>query len=517
MIPRREFLRLSLYALALTGAPVSAFRPAAASSLAFDYETLRQKAVALRDQPYRKRPKPAAETVREIDFSTVQKIEFRPEFALWRGGTHDYPVRFFHLHTFAPSPVKIHVVKSGRADEVAYNAAMFDYADTGLEDSLPPDLGLAGFRVMEGQGAETDWLAFQGASYFRTAGADAQYGLSARGIALKTALESREEFPDFTEFWLEDRTETHGTVRIYALMEGPSVTGAYVFDIARNDGVIMDIEAEIFTRRDIERLGLAPLTSMYWFGENSRRQAHDWRPEVHDSDGLALWTGSGERIFRPLVNPPDVSVSTFMDDTPRGFGLVQRDRSFHNYQDDGAFYEKRPSVWVEPIDDWGKGEVQLVEIPTDDEIYDNIVAYWRPADPVEAGQDLRFRYRLHWQDRMPFQPEEVSTVVATRLGRAGVPGHERPPFAGNRKFVIDFDGGPLADMAPRYDIEPVVTPSRGEVSNGYVIKIVGTRQWRAFFDLAFEGEEAIDLRCFLRLNDRTLTETWLYKFFPAAA
>jgi glucans biosynthesis protein len=267
-------------------------------------------------------------------------------------------------------------------------------------------------------------------------------------------------------------------------------------------------------RKDIERLGIAPLTSMYWYGETIPRPNKDWRPEVHDSDGLAMWTGAGERLWRPLNNPEITRTSTFTDNNPKGFGLLQRDRDFAEYQDDGAFYEKRPGVWIEPVGDWGKGEVQLLEIPTDDEIYDNIAAYWKPSEPITAGSTHTYEYKLHWVAEEPYPPQ-VGRVVATRLGQGGTPGQERPDNV--KKFIVDFEGGPLAKLEQRFDVDAVVDASRGTVDNPFAIKVVGTDRFRAIFDLEIEGDEPVDLRLYLSLNGETLTETWLYQYLPASA
>ena len=259
---------------------------------------------------------------------------------------------------------------------------------------------------------------------------------------LNTALSTPEEFPRFSQFWL---AENGDTLTIYALLEGPSVTGAYQFDCAHKDGVVMDVHCDLFFRGAPERLGVAPLTSMYWYGENQRDRAADWRPEIHDNDGLAMWTGKGERIWRPLINPPHVQTNAFADVGPKGFGLIQRDRDFSDYQDDGAFYEKRPGIWVEPKGDWGAGAVELVEIPTNDEIHDNIVAYWRPQKPVQSGDALSFDYRLYWQDREPNYPTELAKVVATRIGRPGFPAPKPgPPTSAQiqHRFFRRRAGGP---------------------------------------------------------------------------
>jgi glucans biosynthesis protein len=267
-------------------------------------------------------------------------------------------------------------------------------------------------------------------------------------------------------------------------LEGPSLTGAYKYDATKSQsGVVMTTHCVLFFRADITRLGVAPLTGMYWYGENERRKAVDWRPEIHDNDGLALWNGKGERIWRPLINPPQVSTNSFLDNNPKGFGLMQRDRDFADYQDDSAFYDKRPGIWVEPKGDWGQGAVQLVEIPTDDEIHDNIVVYWRPDASIRSGDSLSFDYQLYWQDSEPFYPTTIAKVVATRLGQGGTPG-QLPLPKDKHKFVVDFTGGPLTQMPQRFDVTPVISTSRGKTDNAYVIKVVGTDRWRALFDLA---------------------------------
>lgn len=519
-ISRRQFLLAAPpFALALAGnASLPTFAAAADARFGpaypFDFDSLRDKARALAAKPYVAPTPPVPGMIARIDFDTVQKIRFRADKALMSGASWPFAVRLFHLNKFNTLPVDIHLVKGTLAQRVVYSATDFDYDTTGLDKTLPADLGFSGFRVMNGAGAETDWLAFQGASYFRSCGEEGQYGASARGIAVDTGLARAEEFPRFTGFWLTEPDPKHPTIVIYALLDGPSLTGAYRFEATRTNGAVMDVRADLFMREDIERLGVAPLTSMYWYGENERRRATDWRPEIHDSDGLALWTGKGERIWRPLIDPPSVLTNSFFDKSPKGFGLMQRDHAFANYQDDGAFYNRRPSIWVEPLTSWGKGAVQLVEIPTEDEIHDNIVAYWVPEKAARAGDELSYSYRLYWQDDEPNPPSTIARVVATRIGQGGVPGQPRPDDRSKRKFVIDFAGGTLSQMAPRYDIEPVVSTSRGNVDNAYVIKIVGTDRWRALFDVDTTGSDQIDLRCYLRLDGKALTETWLYQYFP---
>ncbi len=517
---RRRFLAISApWALAIAGLGALPARAALGKGRfgpphPFNLDRLKGQAQALAAKPYVASPPPVPKLIESIDFDVVQKIKFRSDRELWPNGAGPFPVRLFPLDRFNALPVRIYGIEDGVARQLIYSPDDFDFGNTDLAARLPADVGYSGFRVMNGPEAATDWLAFQGASYFRSAGAENQYGASARGVAVNTALSTTEEFPRFVAFWLAEPDRSGNAITIYALLDGPSLTGAYRFDATKETGAIIDVSADLYFRSDIARLGIAPLTSMYWYGENNRRLATDWRPEIHDSDGLALWTGMGERIWRPLVNPPVVQTNSFADVNPRGFGLMQRDRAFDDYQDDGAFYNRRPSIWIEPKGDWGAGAVQLVEIPTDDEIHDNIVAYWHAAREIKAGGTMPLAYRLHWSNDNPFPPASIGRVVATRIGHGGIPGASTHDDREKWKFVVDFEGGVLTDMAARFDVTPVVVVSRGSVDNAYVIKVVGTKRWRALFDARIAGPDPVNLRLFLRLGTKTLTETWLYQFFP---
>ncbi|MDE2018229.1 MAG: glucan biosynthesis protein D, partial [Hyphomicrobiales bacterium] len=429
-----------------------------------------------------------------------------------------YPATFFHLGTYFRKPVRMHVVEGGAAREILYDPAYFDMPADSIARKLPQGAGFAGFRFQEARDdarydwRKNDWVAFLGASYFRAIGELHQYGGSARGVAIDSALGGTpEEFPDFTDFYI-DAAEAADGVKVQAALDGPSVAGAYSFDLRRGKGVVTEIDAALFLRKDVERLGLAPLTSMYWFSETRKPEGIDWRPEVHDSDGLSLWTGAGERLWRPLNDPAKVDVSAFVDEDPRGFGLMQRDRLFDHYQD-GVNYERRPSMWVEPLGKWGKGAVELIEIPTDDEINDNVVALWRPAAPAKAGDAHRFGYRLHWLAANPF-PDPLARCVATRVGRGGQPGQPRP--AGVRKIVVEFLGGPLASVPFGVKPEAVLTASRGTFAQTLVEAVPDDvpGHWRAEFDVVVEGDAPVELRCFLRAEDKPLTETWTWRYHP---
>jgi periplasmic glucans biosynthesis protein len=484
----------------------------------FGFEGLKQRARAMARTPYVAAARPPSDILHAIDYDAHGKIRFKPELALWADGPSPYPVTFFHLGRFFQRPVRMHVVDSGSAREIVYDSAYFDMPADSPARKLPANSGFAGFRVQERRHGEldwrtNDWAAFLGASYFRAIGELRQYGLSARGVAVDTAVFGQtEEFPDFTHVFFEMPAAEADAVTVYALLDGPSLTGVFRFVMRRGAAVIMDVDKALYLRRDLARLGIAPLTSMFWFSETEKQTAIDWRPEIHDSDGLALWTGTGERIWRPLNNPPHTTASSFADARPRGFGLMQRDRLFDHYQD-GVFYDRRPSLWIEPLGDWGRGAVQLVEIPTDDEIHDNIVAFWVPAEPARAGQAHEFRYRMHWVADEAYPPV-LARCVATRLGNGGQPGLQRPK--GVRKFIVEFKGEPLTHLAKGIRPEPVLWASRGEFSYVRTEAVPNDvpGHWRAEFDLTVTGSEPVEMRCYLRSGEGVLSETWLYQYHP---
>jgi glucans biosynthesis protein len=521
---RRAFLAAVAAAAALGIGPARAqgraqgraTKPRLGPARPFGFEALVRRARRMAAESYKPPRGPDEELLRKITYEELTRVKPRPDRALFADGSGVYPASFFLLGKFSTDPIRVFAVSKDRAREVLYSPSYFDIPEDSIVRQLPEDAGFAGFRLQESRFRDDwrtqDWIAFLGASYFRAIGELGQYGLSARGIAVDTAMPVPEDFPQFREFYIAPAEREGEPVTVHALLDGASVTGAYRFAIRRTEGVVMDVEARVFPRRDIGQLGLAPLTSMFWYAEYGRGRSLDWRPEIHDSDGLALWTGAGERIWRPLNNPPMTVTSVFADDNPRGFGLLQRDRDFAHFLD-GVHYERRPSLWVEPLSPWGKGSVRCVEIPTDDEIHDNIVAFWTPAEPARRGTDVTLRYRLHWLADEPYPADNIARTVATRMGRGGEPGKPRPE--GVYKFVVEFVGGPLAGLPEKAKLDPVITAARGETSYVFAERIPGTERCRCQFDLTVDGKAPVELRLFLRLGQHAATETWLYQFHPA--
>jgi glucans biosynthesis protein len=491
---------------------------AAAEPSLFDQIT--EKARALASQPYRGGGEPDLPAALDrLDYQGYRDIRFRKERALWNG-TPGFDVEFFHPGFLYRHPVTIHEVAGNQVRTLPFDTQMFHYGKHGALN-LPEDLGFAGFRLhfpIHDPNYKDELIAFLGASYFRMVGRGQHYGLSARGLAVNTALPSGEEFPRFTEFWLVRPEPRANRVEFFALLDSESVSGAFGFVLESGVDTVLHVRSRLFARADVQKLGVAPLTSMFAWGENRVRPVDDYRPEVHDSDGLMHHTGAAEWIWRPLVNPPSLQVSALLDTRLAGFGLAQRDRSFDNYQDPESQYHRRPGIWTTPGGgDWGKGSVQLVEIPSADETNDNIVAFWVNDQPFKAGETRSFDYSLRTFDTMP-NPAGLAQVIGTRNGWGWVPGSpERPPRS-LRQFVVDFQGGELLRLSAAQPVEAELAVDRGEARTVTVARVADRDVWRVAFKMApADREQKVNMRLFLKLHGRRVSETWNYLWDPATA
>ena len=484
-----------------------------AGSARFDYAWLKGQARATAAKPYDASAQtPAPPSLTALNWDEYQSIRFRSDHALWANDNLPFRVQFFHLGLNYGKAVRIHEVVEGQAREISYDPAAFDLSHLKKNlGSLPRNLGFAGFRINFRTDFVRDIAAFLGASYFRAVGGELQYGLSARGLAVNCGMQRPEEFPDFTAYWIERPKPDSDALTVYALLDSPSIAGAYRFEIRPGATLTMRIDAALYPRAEIERLGVAPLTSMFFVAEDDHRIADDWRPAIHDSDGLAMATGSNEWIWRPLNNPAAPRFNAYQDENPHGFGLLQRDRNFDHYEDDGAFYNLRPSLWVEPLSGFGKGSVQLLELPAHNETDDNIAAFWNPAMKPQAGQELLYAYRLHWGSTMPANPPRAFTAM-TWTGIGGVVGWSHDYFSW--RFVVDFAGGDLASLPHDAKVEPIVTASSGTLELVSARPLASIRGYRAMFDVKPVDDRPVDLRLFLRSDERALTETWMYQWTP---
>lgn len=474
----------------------------------FDFEALRFRAQQLAAQPYEAPPIRVPKRLLRLNYDQYRDIRFDPAASWWRRAGLPFQLQFFHPGFIFDHTVQIDEVEGRRARPISFSPTLFDYGQNRL-GRMSDTMGFAGFRLLYALNKPGDELgSFLGASYFRMLCRGAVYGLSARGLAIDTAEPGGEEFPAFEKFWIERPASNAKQIVVYALLDSPSVAGAYSFVIVPGADTVMHVRAVVYCRRNPKVFGLAPLTTMFWHGENTNAATDDFRPEVHDSDGLMLETDAGDWIWRPLNNPSSVTVAGFTQENPRGFGLLQRDRRFESYEDLESAYQLRPSAWVEPIGAWGRGSVRLVELPTPDETGDNIVAFWTPERMPIPGSPIQFEYNLHWFLNQIGPPGGF--VVATRHGRSRT---QEPDL---ERFVVDFDGPGLHGLGPDPAVEPMVTVGSGAaLVHATVEKNPYNQTWRVAFALRADGTgKPVELRCFLRKPPHVLTETWSYLWQP---
>ncbi|HEX2556007.1 MAG TPA: glucan biosynthesis protein G [Microvirga sp.] len=519
-VQTRRSLLQGVASLALLGALP---RPAAAQGVPapegvpapnpFRYEDVVRRARDIAAAPHDAGVPPLPEPFNRLDFDAYRDIRFRPDRALLGSAGGPFRMQLFHLGFLYQRPVTVNVIRDGVPTPVPYQRELFDYGKNRIERPMPVNLGFAGFRLhypLNDPKVLDEVIAFLGASYFRFLGRGHKYGLSARGLALNVEGPEPEEFPYFREFWIEAPKAGSDRATVLALLDSPSVAGAYRFELYPAERTTLEVTATLFPRRTLAGVGIAPLTSMFFEGENEQRRTDDFRPELHDSDGLLLHSGAGEWIWRPLRNPTRKWVSAFVDNNPRGFGLMQRDREFENYQDLEAYYHRRPSYWVEPIGPWGEGRVELVEIPTPDETNDNIVAYWEPARALEPGQETVLSYRMRAMGTIG-EMHPGGKVVNTFQVPPRASGSNAPGDPTRRRFIVDFAGGDLAFfLSDPAQVQLVPSTSAGQITHTFLVPNEYVKGFRAAIDVKLEPGQVTDLRAFLKAGPRTLTETWTF-------
>lgn len=478
----------------------------AGTAQAFGFEDLAQRAAALARASHQPRAFALPAELKALSYDQYRDIRFRPERALWRAEGLPFELMFFHLGKFNTEPVLLNEITPQGVRHIPFDRRDFDYGKNRLQPASWGDLGFAGFRVHHAINTpkyKDEVIVFLGASYFRAVGRELRYGLSARGLGIDTVGGQGEEFPRFTEFWIERPTAGAQTLTIYALLESPRATGAYRFTVRPGTDTELQVQSRLFLRPGIATLGVAPLTSMFLSGENQPLAGH-FRPEVHDSDGLSIQGADGEWLWRPLLNPAQPLTNSFSLRGLKGFGLMQRDRSFSSYEDPEARYELRPSAWVEPLNDWGPGRVELFQLPTPDETNDNVVAYWVPERLPAPGEPIELDYRLLWQGRGDRRPPGGWTVQ-TRTGR----GFDEP-LPGEHQYVVDFAGPALEALPADAAVEAVISVgANARLLERNVYRNEATGHWRMTLRLQrLLPSQPVELRAFLQRGRDALTETW---------
>lgn len=470
----------------------------------FDFDDVRAKASLLATQPYQTPPGLPKEAA-SLDYDAYRRIELLPEGTIWGS---DAEQRFRVL----PDPrgylfntaVRLNLIENGQEVARPYKPEDFNFHDLPLPDEARSLLGYSGFRIvtpLNVAGKFDELVSFRGASFFRALGAGNLYGASARGISIGTASAEGEEFPYFREFWLEKPAPGADQVRLFALLDGRSLTGAYEFTFRPGPETVVVVNAVLYPRRTLTHAGIAPLTSMYFFSPHDvRKYPSDFRPAVYDSEGLAIRMKNGEAVWRPLSNPKSLQVSVLASRAPQGFGLQMRHRRFDDFADIEAGYHYRPSVWIEPGEDWGEGELTLVEIPTANEYNDNIVAYWRPAEPLNTGTAYPVSYTMRWSLMNP----AASGVSAVSNTLAGI-----KPGAAQQLFIIDFD--PIAETLLD-GAEAEISTTAGKVLNPIIKTNPENGKTRLSFELDAQNADVAELRALISKGGKPITETWLYRW-----
>jgi len=480
----------------------------------FGFASVVARAKRLASKPWSK-PASVPGFMQKLSYSRYEQIHLKPGGWIWNGDRMRFRVGPIFAGYIYHHVVRLHVVNRSGVHPVPYRKGAFSYPSVQFKHKVPADLGYAGFQVSypfgKGDANRQSFLVFLGATYFRGLARGQVFGASARGIAVDTGLPSGEQFPRFTQYWLVRPDRKAHAMKIYALMQGKGLTGAYRFIVYPGSPTRMKVKAVLFTRQKIKLLGIAPLTSMFLYGSNTPRPPGNRRTQVHDSDGLLIHNGTGEWLWRPLLDPQHLQTYDFNAQNPAGFGLFQRETRFSMYQSLASRYDKRPSLWVQPKGKWGKGHVVLVEIPSDSNNNDNVDAFWSPGNEPAAGQRLTFRYTLSF-GRPDIAGETIAHTASTRVGMVNRH-HQKNPPKGAYHINVDFAGGRLKGLSPDAQVMGVVSAeSGGKVLEHYVQYIPPLHQWR--LDIVARPaapDKPLRLRAFLKTGKRTLTETWSYK------
>lgn len=456
-------------------------------------------------RPFTPPPADLPEPFSGLNYEQYIGIKALPQAMIWGGEGRGFMAEPLHRGFVFNSPITIFVVEDGVVRRVLYDRSRFDFGRLNVGNAPGNDLGFSGFRLHAAgpNGQMQEFSLVQGATFFRAIARGQNYGVVSRALTLRPAETRGEEFPIFRAFWMERPTPGINALVVHGLIDSESTAGAVRMTFRPGDVTIVDVELTLVPRVALDHVGFGGMNTTYFYGPGDRRSGDEIRPGVHESSGLQILNGQGEWLWRPLRNPQTLQISAFVDNNPKGFGLLQRDRDFANYQDDDQRYERKPSLWLEPIGEWGQGAVQLLEIPTDSEINDNILAYWRPRGQMPPGIDVTIAYRQFWSWTPPDRPP-LATVQSTRVGRGG--GQRR------RRFLVEFSGETLSGNAG--EIRAVVSTNVGAISNLRLIHTPERKSLRSLFELDPGAENACELRLVLEAGGKPISETWLYRWTP---
>lgn len=510
---RRTWLKLAASTAAAAAFPMPVFAQtnlaqANTDTQPFSEDLLDAFARRRADETYKAPEKRVDEALAALTYDQYSRaIVYKEDQAIWRKDDGPFWLEPYHTAgaVFA-FPVEIFSVEAGRATKIPYAAQAFEFNPPSKQPATPAQSDFAGFHALgpiDRQAPFRDFLSFLGATNFRAKAADQVFGVTARALAINTGQTGGEDFPLFRSFWIERPKPVDTSLVVHALLDSVSAVGRYKFTVTPGFDTVIEAEAVIYPRRRVPYAGIAPISSRFFFGPGVSPKRKDYRPRVHDSEALCIANGAGEQIWRPLLNPERLQFSVFVDKGPKGFGLIQKERSFAAYQDLDQHFELKPSLWIEPLHDWGEGSIDLIELPSPEEFNENVVCFWRPKDGLGPGIGHRFRYRMHWCWNPPGDNKKA-TVQQTRVGETK---------NGEAAFIVDFMSTESCEgCAPNAVLQPNVTASTGEVRNPRLAAgpTPGTQRLR--FEYAPSGGDPADLRAQLAIDNKPVSETWIFRW-----
>ncbi len=514
MILRRDVLKLAAMGLSASASAALAQAPAPAGTPAsgapnvqrpvFSAGAVVDLARDLAKKPYSAPASDLPAPFTKLSYEQYVAIRAKPGSAVWAGDNVGFAIEPLHRGFLFSAPMAINVVENGQARRLVYDRSHFQFGGLTVPASIP-DIGFSGFRILQPEGVDGfhEVSIFQGASFFRAIARGQNFGVTARALSIRTADPKGEEFPMIREVWIERPTLATNALVLHALVDSESMTGAYRFTLRPGDITIMDTECTLFTRVAVDGLGLGTMAAMSFFGPIDRHGTDDLREGVYEIGGLQVLNGNGEWLWRPVANRNTLQLSSFIDVNPRGFGVLQRERRFSQFQDDDQHWELRPSLWIEPLNDWGEGSVVLVEIPSDAEINDNVVCFWRPKAPLQPNTEAAFAYRQSWC-WAPLQRPTLPVVTDTRVGRGS--------SSKRKRFLVEFTSETFADPQRTTDLAPALSSSTGAISGLRTFVSKDNKTVRVLFELDPASETLAELRLVLEQGGKPASETWLYRW-----
>ena len=526
MLKRRDVLKIAVGGLTAVSSVVAEAQPQpapeaggngtapgpvpapAADSKPFDFAMVVDAARALAKKPFKAPAAPLPDPFANLGYDQYVAIRNRPEGRIWGGENIGFALEPLHRGFLFSAPMALNVVENGVPRRLVYRAGDYDFGRLAVAPNMP-DIGFSGFRVLKPRddGQSSEVAVFQGASFFRALATGQNLGVMARGLAVRTADTRGEEFPMFREMWIERPTLAANALVIHGLLDSESLTGAYRLTLRPGDATIIDTECTLFPRVAVDHIGLGAMQGTFLLGPVDRRRTDDIRPMVSEFQGLRMLTGRGEWLWRPVSNRETLQVSSFMDDNPAGFGFLQKDRDFDHFQDDDQHWEMRPSLWIEPIGEWGQGSVNLVEIPSESEVNQNVVAYWRPKTALAANSETSLAYRQFWCWSPPNRPP-LASVSTTRTGKIG--GTSSAQLR-RRRFLVEFTSDAFGEAKPP-ELAPNLTVTPGSIISVRTFISRARKTCRVLFDFDPGSEVLSEMRLVLEADGKPISETWLYRW-----